>query len=376
MTTNTAARSNILFVGIELSKKTWRLAFSNGSKIRQRTLPAGDQAGLQQELAWSKQKLGLSADCAVHSCYETGRDGFWVHRLLSGWGIENVVVDAASIETARRGRRAKTDRLDAEKLVRKLMAWVGGEKRVWRLARVPSVAAEAERRPLRERQRLVGERTAHRARIASLVALHGVAAKLNGRQNFAVAVEQLRDWQGQPLSLELVAELQRELQRLAMVHQQILLLDRQQQAALAAPQTKAQEVARKLMNLCGVGPISAGILAVEFFAWRQFRNRRQVGALAGLCGTPYNSGDTDQEQGISKAGNTRVRWVSAELAWSWLRFQPHSELTKWFGRRFGFGSKRVRRIGIVALTRKLLVALWKYLEWDELPAGATLRVAR
>jgi len=285
-------------------------------------------------------------------------------------------VDAASIETARRGRRAKTDRLDAEKLVRKLMAWVGGEKTVWRVARAPSVEAEAQRRPMRERQRLIGERTAHRTRIASLVALHGVRAKLNGRQEFAVAVEHLRDWQGQPLSAELVAELNRELQRLAMVHQQILLLDKQQQAALATPQTAAQEMAKKLMGLRGVGPISAMLLAVEFFAWRRFRNRREVGALAGLCGTPYNSGDSTREQGISKAGNKRVRWVTAELAWSWLRFQPHSELSKWFWRRFGLGSKRVRRIGIVALTRKLLVALWKYLEYDELPAGATLRVAR
>jgi transposase len=255
------------------------------------------------------------------------------------------------------------------------MAWAGGERTVWRLAQVPSVEAEAERRPTRERQRLMGERTAHRARIASLVALHGVAAKLNGRQEFAVAVEQLRDWQGQPLSAQLVAELQRELQRLALVHQQILLLEKQQQKALATPQTAAEEVARKLMKLCGVGPVSAGLLAVEFFAWRRFRNRRQVGALAGLCGTPYDSGDSAREQGISKAGNKRVRWVAVELAWSWLRFQPHSELTKWFWRRFGFGSKRARRIGIVALTRKLLVALWKYLEWDELPVGAKLRVA-
>jgi transposase len=374
--TNAAARSNNLFVGIELSKTSWRLAFSDGAKIRQRTLPAGDQAALQQELAWSKQKLGLSADCAVRSCYETGRDGFWVHRLLSGWGIENVVVDAASIETARRGRRAKTDRLDAEKLVRKLMAWAGGEQTVWRIARVPSVEAEAQRRPMRERQRLTGERTAHRARIASLVALHGVRAKLNGRQEFGVVVEQLRDWQGQPLPAQTVVELQRELQRLALVHQQILGLEKQQATALANPQTAAERAAAKLMGLSGVGPISAMLLAVEFFGWRQFRNRREVGALAGLCATPYASGDSAQEQGISKAGNKRVRWVEVELAWSWLRFQPESALTKWFWRRFGLGSSRVRRIGIVALARKLLVALWKYLEWDELPAGAKLRVAR
>jgi transposase len=183
----------------------------------------------------------------------------------------------------------------------------------------------------------------------------------------------LRDWDGQPLPAAVAAELGRELQRLAMVHQQIVVLERQQREALKAPQGAAATVAAQLMRLRAVGAVSAQVLAVEFFGWRKFRNRRELGALAGLCGSPYASGDSAREQGISKAGNKRVRWVAVELAWSWLRFQPDSALSRWFWERFGHGNARMRRIGIVALARKLLVALWKYLEHGQLPAGAVLR---
>ncbi len=369
----TAARAEKLFIGIELSKKNWRLAFSNGQQIRQRTLAAGDQELLRQELARAKQKLGLAAGAAVDSCYETGRDGFWVHRLLESLGVHNVVVDAASIETPRRFRRAKTDRLDAEMLVRKLIAWERGDRLVWRVARVPTVAAEDERRPQRELERLKRERTAHRARIASLLALQGVAVRLRANQQLAVALERLRDWHGQPLPPQSLEELQRELARLTVVHEQIRGLEAQQQAAGQRPQGPTPQVAVKLMRLRGVGPVGAWLLACEFFGWRQFRNRREVGALAGLCGSPYASGETAREQGISKAGNRRVRWVMIELAWSWLQFQPDSRLTHWFWERFGRGSARMRRIGIVAVARKLLVALWQYLDHDQWPEGAVAK---
>ena len=371
--TTAAARSNILSIGFELSKKTWRLAFSDGQTIRQRTLAAGDQAALRCEITAAKQKLGLPADAPVRSCYETGRDGFWVHRLLTKLGVDNRVVDAASIEVPRRGRNAKTDRLDAEKLVRKLMAFWGGETTVWRVARVPSPNDEDQRRPQREAERRKHERTAHRARIASLLALHGVTARLNAAQKLAVAVEKLRDWDGQPLPAALREELERELKRLEQVHEQIVALEKQQQAAWKTPGTEAQKQVAKLLALRAVGPVSAALLVCELFGWRQFRNRREVGALAGLCGTPHASGEMARDQGISKAGNKRVRWVMVELAWSWLRYQPVSELTKWFWKRFGHGNRRLRRVGIVALARKLLVALWKYLERGELPAGAVLR---
>jgi transposase len=371
--TTTTARSETLFLGIELSKKTWRLAFSNGQKIRQRTVAAGDQQALRREIDNARQRLALTTDSRVRSCYETGRDGFWVDRLLAQLGVDNLVVDAASIEAPRRGRNAKTDRLDAEKLVRKLMDWERGDKQVWCVARVPSLAEEDQRRPQRELLRLKKERTAHRARISSLLALHGLPAKLNGTQQLPGPVRQLRDWNGEPLPGQLAAELERELARLAQLHEQIVAVEKAQSDGLRQPQTAAQQLAAQLLGLRGVGPVSAWLLASEMFAWRKFRNRREVGALAGLCGTPYDSGEGAREQGISKAGNKRVRWVMVELAWSWLKFQPDSELTKWFWQRFGQGNRRMRRIGIVALARKLLVALWKYLERGEVPAGAVLR---
>lgn len=373
MTTATAARNETLFLGIELSKKTWRLAFSNGQKIRQRTIAAADESALRREIEEAKQRLGLPPQAQVRCCYETGRDGFWVDRLLTKLGVDNLVVDAASIETARRGRRAKTDRLDAEKLVRKLMDWHRGDRQVWRVARVPSVAEEDQRRPQRELLRLKKERTAHRARISSLLALHGLAVKLNGRQQLPVAVRQLRDWNGQPLPGRLAAELEREMARLQQLHEQIVALEKQQDNRLKAPQSCAEKLAARLLKLRGLGPVSAWLLACEMFAWRDFGNRRQVGAVAGLCGTPYDSGQSRREQGISKAGNKRIRWVMVELAWSWLRFQPDSELSQWFWRRFGQGNARMRRIGIVALARKLLVALWKYLQRGEVPVGATMK---
>jgi transposase len=371
--TTAATRNETLFLGIELSKKTWRLAFSNGQKIRQRSVAAGDQQALRQEIDSAREKLALTTEAPVESCYETGRDGFWADRLLAKLGVNNLVVDAASIETARRGRRAKTDRLDAEKLVRKLMDWHRGDRQVWRVARVPSVAEEDQRRPQRELLRLKKERTAHRARISSLLALHGLAVKLNGRQQLPAAVRQLRDWNGEPLPGQVAAELERELGRLKQLHEQIVAVERQQSDGLKQPQTTAEKLAAQLLRLRGLGPVSAWLLACEMFAWRNFRNRREVGAAAGLCGTPYDSGQSSREQGISKAGNKRIRWVMVELAWSWLRFQPDSELSQWFWRRFGQGNGRMRRIGIVALARKLLVALWKYLQRGEVPAGAVMK---
>jgi transposase len=362
-------------MGMELSKAQWRLAFSQGEKLRQRSLPAGDIQALAEEIAQAKHKFALAADCVVRACYETGRDGFWIHRLLTKLGVQNLVVDAASIEVARRARNAKTDRLDAEKLVRKLMAYWGGERSVWRVVQVPSPADEDRRRPQRESQRLKQERTAHRARILSLLALHGVKARLNAAQQLPAAVNQLRDWDGQSLPPQLTAELERELARLALVHEQLRALDKAQATALKQPLTAAEQMAVKLMRLRGVGEVGGLLLAGEFFAWRGFRNRREVGALAGLCGTPYCSGQSRRDQGISKAGNKRVRWVMIELAWNWLRFQSGSGLAQWFWQRFGQGNARQRRVGIVALARKLLVALWKYLERDELPVGAVLKAA-
>jgi len=371
MTTSSTTQTQSLFMALELSNKKWKLAFSNRQRIRQVTLAAAGSQALREALALAKQRLGLPSDAPVRSCYEAGRDGFWVHRLLQSLGVDNVVVDPASIEVPRRARRAKTDRLDAEKLVRMLMRYAGGESTLWRVVRVPTAQQEDQRRPHRELDRLTGERTAHRARVRSLLALHGVAVawKPQGK----LAVESLRDWEGQPLPEQLRAELERELARLELLQQQMAVLEKQQQQRLREPQTAAERQAAALVKLRAIGPVSGRLLSEEFFGWRQFKNRREVGSLSGLTGTPYASGEMAREQGISKAGNKRVRWLMIELAWSWLFYQSQSELSRWYRRRFGTGNARQRRIGIVALARKLLVALWKYLERGELPAGAQLK---
>lgn len=369
--TTPAATQGVLFMAMELSKSNWKLAFSNGQKIRQVNVPGGDCVGLKAAISYAKTKLGLPADAVVRACYEAGRDGFWIDRQLAARQIQNLVVDAASIEVDRRQRRAKTDRLDAERLVRMLMRYHGGERTVWRVVRVPSVEQEDARRLHRELERLKKERTAHRTRVLSLLALHGVRAKLSVRW----LRQPLTQWPGVAVPTALGEELERQRQRWELVDQQVRELARRQETLLAKPQTATQRVAAQLARVRGVGPVSAWLLAHEFFGWRQLQNRRQVGALAGLTGTPYDSGQCRRDQGISKAGNKRVRWLAVELAWGWLRLQPDSRLTKWFWERFGHGTARQRRVGIVALARKLLVALWQYLETAVVPVGAVLKPA-
>ncbi|MCI0356076.1 MAG: IS110 family transposase [Acidobacteria bacterium] len=362
-----------LFMALELSNKKWKVAFATTAhNPRQISLQAGDRDGLPQQIAKAKGKFGLPADAPVQSCYEAGRDGFWVHRLLESLGVENLVVDSASIEVDRRARRAKTDRLDADKLVRMLIRYWGGDSRLWGVARVPSEAEEDERRLHRERERLIRERTAHRCRIRALLQLHGVRTEPKWRQ-LSEQLDSLRDWNDKPLPRGLQTELRREAQRLQQLEEQLAAVNKVQAQQLTKPQTAAQKQAAKLHRLRAVGPVSALVLSKEFFGGRDFRNRREVGGLSGLTGTPYDSGGSERDQGISKAGNRRVRTLMVELAWSWLRYQPQSELSQWYVRRFGSGSPRMRRVGIVALARKLLVALWKYLARDESPAGALQR---
>lgn len=361
----------ILSVSLELSNSKWKLAFSDGSKIRQVTVAAGDQAGFLRALKRAKEKLGLPEDVRVVSCYEAGRDGFWIHRFLAKHGIENLVVDAGSIEVPRRRRKVKTDRLDAEKLVRMLMRYWNGEKKLWGIARVPSEEEEDGRRLHRELERLMKERTAHRCRLRSLLVLHGI--KVFARRGQLPDLERMRTWDEKPLPPKLREEMDRECHRLEMIEEQVRELDTRQKQALKEPGTDAERKAQKLAKLKGLGPRSSWVLAMEFFGWRNFRNRRQVAALAGLTGTPHESGGMSRDLGLSKAGNRRVRYMVIELAWCWLRNQPDSELAKWFWERYGYGTARMRRIGIVAVARKLLIALWKYLEFDEIPAGALLK---
>jgi transposase len=353
-------------MAMELSTKSWGLVFGDGgTKRRRKSIEARDWVALGEATERARKRFGLPESARVVSCYEAGREGFSVHRELLKRGVANRVVDSSSIEVQRRGRRKKTDRVDGEKLLKLLLREAGGERDVWRVVRVPSEAEEDARRPQRELERLGKERTAHRNRLQGLLFTQGIAMK-PGR-GFVERVSKLG------LGGELQGELEREYARLQLVQEQIRSLEREQRERLKGAQSKAACQAAQLMKLKGLGETSGWRFATEFFAWREFRNRREVGALAGLVGTPYNSGQSEREQGISKAGNQRVRKLAIEIAWQWLRHQPESKLSVWFNQRYAQGGKRMRRVGIVAVARRLLVALWRYLEHGVMPEGAQFK---
>jgi len=303
-----------------------------------------------------------------------GRDGFWLHRYLIRVGIENVVVDSSSIEVNRRRRRAKTDRIDADKLLSLLIRHHQGEWGIWSVVNVPCVEAEDARRLHRELERLKRERLGHSNRIQGLLITQG--SRLEPGADFLARLERVTSWDGSALPADLKAELVREYERLKLVRDQIKTLKRTRRERLKDPQNDWQRQVLMLMALGAIGPDSAWLFVTEFYGWRDFRNGKQVGALAGLTGMPYSSGDSARDQGISKAGNRRVRAMAIEIAWLWLRWQPESALSQWFNERFAQGGKRMRRIGIVALARRLLVALWRYLEDGVMPEGARMIPAK
>lgn len=351
-----------LFISFELGAKKWLVLCSDGRRNSRHVVAAGDTGRVLELLARAKDKFKVAAEARTVSCYEAGRDGFWLHRWLEEQGIENLVVDAASIEVSRRVRRAKTDRIDVERLLVKLRRYFAGE-REWSVVRVPSVEEEDLRRLQRERQRLVKERTGHLARLKSLLILHNI------RELPRVGV---RAWlQGLALGPWLKQELLREWERLELVERQLETLE-SQSAQLPGTQGTQQ---RQLQSLRALGPVAATTLVTELFGWRRFANRRQLGACAGLVPSPYRSGEMDRDQGISKSGIKRLRPLMVELSWAWLRYQPGSDLSRWYQRRFGAGGKRMRRIGIVALARRLLIALWRFLQDGVIPQGATLKAA-
>jgi transposase len=363
-----------LLLAIEVSEGIWRLAFTDLKGTRQKEVGAWEIESFRKAVASARKRFGLDKAARVRSCYEAGRVGFSLHRFLEGEGIENVVVDPASIEVNRRRKHNKTDRLDAEKLSRMLVRYhVYGEKKCWQVCRVPTAEQEAERRLDREYERLKKEQKSHVSRVRSLLALHGAGcAHLRDLKPGAIL-----DWSGAPLAAPWQEEIGRELVRLRLVNEQVRELTKRMKAAIESPQTPADEVSGRLHALRSIGPVGATALSRQFFAWRQFKNRREVGAAAGLASCPYASGTTDVDQGISKAGHGRIRTLAVELSWFWLRYQPASALSRWYNRRFGRGgAKRMKRIGIVALARKLLVALWKYLEFGLVPEGAKLRPQR
>ena len=366
-------RTDALYLAFELGDSDWKLAFTigMGQKPRLRCMPARDLPRLHQEIAKAKKRFGLPDDAPLHSCYEAGRDGFWLHRHLVAQGIDNSVVDSASIEVNRRQRRTKTDRLDAGKLLNLLLRYHGGERKVWSVVRVPSVTDEDARQLHRELEALKDERTSHINRIKGLLASQGLACP-EVNPAFADWLTQARLWDGSALAPELQRRLLRELDRWQLLNQQIRELEADKRRRIRSDDTPHVDKVRALLNLWGIGLSGAWLMVYELFAWRRFENRKQVGACVGLTPTPYQSGDSRREQGISKAGNRRMRRMLTELAWCWLRWQPDSALSRWYMRRFGTGRGRSRKLGIVALARKLLIALWRYVEHGELPQGARL----
>jgi transposase len=354
-------------LAFELGEKNWKLSLGDGQRAPSRcTVAAGDTTAVLTAIANARARCHLSADAPVYSCYEAGRDGFWLHRWLTEQGIVNLVVDSASIEVNRRARRAKTDRLDSDRLLSMLMRYYAGERRLWAIARIPTPEQEDDRRLHRELERLRHERTAHTNRIRSLLVLHNLRVRYVGARLWTPWWARQREL----LAPGLRAEIDRECERLALVRQQIRLLEVQQERQV---RSGAHPGMTLLARLAGIGTGSAWTLVRELFGWRQFRNRREVAGCLGMTPTPYASGTSQVELGISKAGNKRCRWLMVELAWSWLRWQPGSQLSHWFNERFAGAGKRMRRIGIVALARRLAIALWRFLEHGEIPDGALLK---
>lgn len=375
---NQVARENennaeVLYLAVELSRKKWKLGFSEGKtgQIRQVSIKAGDLEGCRQEMEKAKQRFGLKGPI-IRSCYEAGREGFWCHRALEQMGVDNLVVDASSIEVNRRQRRAKTDRMDVEKLTRQLVRYWRGEREVWSVVRVPSPEAEDRRQLHRGLEVLKEERKQHRVRIQSLLFTQGIDVTVGAK--FVEKLGRMRCWSEEPIPAEMRQRIEEEYHRLQLVEAQIREVKAKQVKQLRAAQKNAElEKVRRLQQLIGIGLGSSWIFVMELFGWRHFQNRRQVAGAVGLQPTPYNSGDSQREQGISRAGNRRIRKLLIEIAWAWLRFQPDSKLSRWYQQRFANAGARMRRIGIVAMARRLVIDLWRYLESGTVPEGARLR---
>jgi transposase len=375
--TPTAGHCGTIFVAIELSQKSWLVTLHSPDRdrISRHKLEGGDHGGLLALIDRQRERASRTAGGvpAVVSCYEAGYDGFWLHRLLLTAGITNYVFDPSSIAVDQRARRVKTDRIDGERMLRTLMAYLRGEPRVVRIVRVPTPEQEDARRASRERGRLTKEQTAHTTRIKALLRLLGMAVGNPRRQDWLTWLVKQRDWQGHAVPSQIMAEIQREHARLMLVREQ---LDALAQAPADTTPAAAQMAQRSelLLRLKSLGPAFATTLTSEVF-YKDFRNRREVASYFGLTPSPWQSGGIDRDQGISKAGNPRARCAAIEMAWLWLRHQPDSKLTLEYRRRTADASKRIKRVAIVALARKLIVALWRYLTTGLVPEGAMLKTA-
>lgn len=370
-------RNSCLDVSLELAGKAWKIALTDGcqpnpalSKVDAEHLGARLET-LVDCLQQFKSKWGLASDCRVALIYEAGQDGFWIARALQARGVEVFVVDAASIPVPRQARRRKTDRLDALKLLEMLRRWLRGERSEVRMVHIPGEEAEAQRLLARERGLLQKEVEQHRDRTRKLLRLHGCVEEMDDGFAERLAAGQVRRADGRPLPEELWDWLMRECERLDLVGRQRATLEK---TLLHQLPEAVQRTVATLARLSGIGWVGAMRLVLELF-WRQFENRRQVGSCVGLVPQPYDSGDSHVDQGISKQGNRRVRALLIEMAWMWLRYQPASDLAQWFAKRTAGDNKRGKRIAIVAVARRLAIALWRYLRDGIIPAGAQMKAA-
>ena len=363
--------STTLFVALELSSTEWWATMSPSPRTPSRRVRVriGDQDDLTGALADARRYFGLPADTPVVSCYESGRDGFWPHRFLTALGVMNLVVDSSSIEVSRRMRRAKTDRIDGEKLLRLLLRHGGGERGMWQVVHVPNVPMEDARHASRSRTMLQAERSRYRNRIHGLLMLHGVRLRLDAQ--FPTRVASVTDWAGGGLPPGVQTRLLLLWRLLCAVEHERTQARTAEARRLRAP-ASTPTVAQRLVRLRGVAARTATVLADEFWS-RSIRNRRELGGLAGLVSAPYASWTRRLDQGLTRGGLPQVRHAAVQLARGWLRHQPASALTQWFQGRFGSRGLVAYRIGIVALARRLLIALWRYVTRDEVPAGAWLK---
>lgn len=369
-----------IFVSLELSRSSWlvtSLSPGNGEKMSKHAVHGGDVAGLLARFSRLQEKAQVRAGRTfpIIVIQEAGLDGFWIHRVLEAKGIESHVVDPASIATSRRRRRAKTDKLDGETLVRTLLAYKRGEPRVCAMIKAPCREEEDRRRITRERKVLIGERVRHVNRIKGLLFAQGISGYEPLRHDRRKRLEDLQTGDGRALPPHLKAQIRRELDRLELLLEQVKVVEAERDALMAAERSTATPASASiLLDIKGIGSEFAGVLWAEGL-FRHFDNRRQVAAYAGLAPTPWQSGSVDREQGVSKSGNPRLRTTMIQLAWLWLRHQPHSALALWFHDRVECDGGRRRKTTIVALARKLLVALWKYVTAGVVIEGAAMKSA-
>lgn len=368
-----------LAVSLELSGKTWKLALTDGQRERpslcvaKASEPARRLDEVVQRIEQQARHWGMPEDREVVVIYEAGQDAFWIARALTARGIRVLVADAASIPVARQRKRAKTDRLDALLLLGCLQSWLAGQRHCMRVVHVPQAEAEMHRQLPRDRGQLQKEIGQHRDRIRKLLRTVGCWRELNGDIGARLQAGEFACWDGQLLPEGLRQRLQREAERLQLAQGQLAALERALLPQLPEP---LRERIAQLARLRGVGWVGAVRLVLELY-WRNFRNRRQVGSCVGLVAQPYDSGDSRIDQGISKQGNRRVRALLIEMAWMWLRYQPDSAIARWFTQRTAAGAtnKRGKRIAIVAVARRLAIALWRYLSDGVVPQGAQFKKA-